>query len=192
MLCEFCQENQATVHIKKTINGSKQELILCENCAAEQGHLNGFSDPFSFHQFVFGMLGGENQQIQRPTILECPTCHLTMKEFKETGKFGCSNCYRTFENQLPNILKNFQGGNYTHQGKDPNKKRTIDSEQQVNETEVETDILSEVQSDSEKLSQLKLELQSCIAQERFEQAAVIRDAIHELEKRVMEANENVQ
>ena len=192
MHCQLCQENQATVHIKKTINGSKQELILCEKCAAEQGHLNGFSDPFLFHEFVFGMLGGENQQIQRPTILECPTCHLTMKQFKETGKFGCSNCYRTFENQLPNILKNFQGGNYTHQGKDPNKKRTLDLDRKVSEIETGVEIPTQVQSESEKLSQLKLELQSCISHERFEQAAVIRDAIHELEKRLMEANENVQ
>lgn len=190
MLCQFCQENQATVHIKKTINGSKQELVLCEKCAAEQGHLNGFSDPFLFHQFVFGILGGETQKIQRPTVPECPTCHLTMQEFRETGKFGCSNCYRIFENQLPGILKNFQGGNYIHQGKDPNKIGEKGRKQQVDEPKIETESSIKPLTDSEKIAQLKIELQSCIKLEKFERAAELRDAIHELEKGLKVGNEN--
>ncbi|MDF2558214.1 MAG: hypothetical protein K0R71_2042 [Bacillales bacterium] len=190
MLCQFCQENQATVHIKKTINGSKQELILCENCAADQGHLNGFTDPFSFHQFVFGILGGENQHIQRPTVLECPTCHLTMQGFKETGKFGCQNCYRIFESQLPGILKNFQGGNYTHQGKDSNRREKV-LKHQTDEHKNIAEIASKTGSVVGELARLKDELQTCIKQEKFEKAAELRDVIHEFEKRLKEANENV-
>lgn len=190
MLCQFCQENQATVHIKKTINGAKQELILCEKCAADQGHLNGFTDPFSFHQFVFGILGGDNHQIQRPNIPECPTCHLTLDEFRETGKFGCSNCYRIFENQLPGILKNFQGGNYLHKGKDPNRARNLEQKHQNETSKIKAESSIKTITDGEKLDQLKAELQTCIKQENFERAAELRDAVHDIEKKLKEANGN--
>ena len=37
MLCQNCGKNQATTHVKKTINGETTELHLCAACAAKQG-----------------------------------------------------------------------------------------------------------------------------------------------------------
>lgn len=37
MLCQSCQKNQATTHIKTIINGELTEYMLCPECAKKNG-----------------------------------------------------------------------------------------------------------------------------------------------------------
>jgi protein arginine kinase activator len=36
MLCQNCNEKEATVQLTKIVNGEKTELHLCEDCAAKK------------------------------------------------------------------------------------------------------------------------------------------------------------
>ena len=35
MLCEKCRKNEARINLVKILNGQKQEIWLCENCAKD-------------------------------------------------------------------------------------------------------------------------------------------------------------
>ena len=87
---------------------------------------------------------------------------MTFDDFSKTGRFGCSQCYSTFKNQMNPMLRRIHGKTF-HVGKVP--KRTggqLRIKQEIN--------------------RLKRELQEAVNAEEYERAAVIRDKIKELEQ----------
>ena len=48
MLCQNCKKNEATMHIKRVINGEATESHLCHNCAQSM-NVGGFFDDFSLN-----------------------------------------------------------------------------------------------------------------------------------------------
>ena len=47
MRCQHCNQNEATTFIKRNINGHKEEMHLCSECARELGVMNDFDfEPF--------------------------------------------------------------------------------------------------------------------------------------------------
>ena len=87
---------------------------------------------------------------------------MTYDEFRNTGKFGCSDCIDTFKQRLMPVVRNIQGYD-THAGKIP--KRAGGSYR--------------VQKDIEKL---KLQLKQAVEKEEYEKAAQLRDKIKEMEE----------
>ena len=65
MLCENCQQNPATIHLRTKINGQNREISLCQNCYQqlknEQGNINNMNNEF-FSDFddLFNALNGQN------------------------------------------------------------------------------------------------------------------------------------
>ena len=54
MKCTHCNINEANTHIKRVINGQKEEMYLCEECAKELGVMDEFKiEPFSIDS-IFG------------------------------------------------------------------------------------------------------------------------------------------
>ena len=52
MKCTHCHMNEANTHIQRIINGQKEEMYLCEDCARELGVMNDFRfEPFSTDSF---------------------------------------------------------------------------------------------------------------------------------------------
>ena len=49
----------------------------------------------------------------------CPTCKMTLKDIAHVGKFGCANCYATFKDDIVDIVRRVQGGQFEHVGKTP-------------------------------------------------------------------------
>ena len=45
MRCQHCNQNEATTFIKKNINGHKEEMHLCSECAKELGVMDEFRMP---------------------------------------------------------------------------------------------------------------------------------------------------
>ncbi len=162
MLCNECEKNNATVHITKILNGVKTESHLCEDCAKKQQAF--FNNNFSMESLLSGML---NEAFSEKCLCEndvCKTCGMTFNEFREIGKFGCSNCISTFKDRLIPAIKNLQGYD-VHTGKIPKKAGGK----------------YKVQMEIEKL---KKELRTKIEQEKYEDAAVIRDKIKEMENKI--------
>ena len=48
----------------------------------------------------------------------CPTCKMTLKDIAHVGKFG-ANCYATFKDDIVDIVRRVQGGQFEHVGKTP-------------------------------------------------------------------------
>lgn len=170
MFCERCQKRPATVHITKVVNQQKTEEHLCEVCAQEHSEL-GYSVVPSFpsiQQLFFTLL---NQPELVPGKLsvspggtkKCPECETSYSQFTQEGKFGCSECYQGFSDQLEHLLRRIHG-NTRHCGKVPRRGgRAISEKRQMDD--------------------LRAELKNAIRQEEFERAAVLRDRIREMEDR---------
>lgn len=168
MLCEDCGKNQATVHFTKIINGKVTELHLCESCAAEHKEFE-FNPSFSFHKFLTGLLDNV-QEGQMPIgygqEIKCDRCGMTYERFKQTGKFGCSSCYQAFREKLTPLFKRIHG-HEAHVGKVPKRAGgTLNVKREI--------------------ERLKNELDAKVQAEEFEQAAVIRDKIKELQNKISE------
>jgi len=90
----------------------------------------------------------------------CPKCGLTSKDFKESGRLGCPHCYRAFAAKLEPLVAKLHKG-VAHTGKSP-------------QGYVELEPVPDVQ-------ELRDQMERHVAQEEYEEAAVIRDRIRELE-----------
>jgi len=166
MKCQDCGQRQATLHFTKIINGEKTEFHICEHCAREKGDYSPGSNSFSIHHLLSGLLNFDpvtkSNTYQGPQKMSCKKCGMTFEQFARAGRFGCANCYDTFNSKLEPILKRVHSGNHTHHGKIPKR---IGGSIQVRK----------------KINQLKEALKYHIDQEEFEQAAIVRDQVRSLE-----------
>ncbi len=170
MLCEKCNQREATVHLNKIINNHKTEMYLCDVCASQEGVGNFYINPMDslFANFFNDSLnisddlimpngGRENQRRQR----HCPNCGMTEEKLFKNGKLGCAECYEVFKDKLDELLKQIHGNN-VHCGKKPRTAIRAENKSLAVNDEIE---------------QLKIKMQKAIEQEDFEQAAVLRDKI---------------
>lgn len=160
MLCSRCHKNEANVYYSQVVNGQKQELHICSQCAKEL-NLSAGTGLFSVDNFINGFLGkGFYNAItpqQTPTQTACSSCGLSLDGFARTGRFGCPSCYEVFKPYLPEMLKKIHGS-AAHTGKVPVR---LQGKVRIRN----------------RLEELKLELAKAIANEEFERAAVLRDEI---------------
>ncbi|NUK31879.1 UvrB/UvrC motif-containing protein [Parageobacillus sp. VR-IP] len=179
MICQECKQRPATMHFTKIINGEKTEFHLCEQCAKEHGDMFMFyeNDDFSLNNLLAGLLNFQTPMKEMatntfsgPNILQCETCKMTYHQFIQIGRFGCSDCYRTFARYLPPILKRLHSGNTTHSGKIPKRK-------------------GGVLHLRKQIFVLKQKLQELVAREEFEKAAEVRDQIRSLEYQLRQRGE---
>ncbi|MBR3163669.1 MAG: UvrB/UvrC motif-containing protein [Clostridia bacterium] len=184
MLCENCGKREANVKYTQIINGEKKEMHLCEECSEKLGIGNmEFKMPISFSSF----LGDFFDEFENDTLLpefdpikalKCDSCGMTFEDFMNTGKFGCANCYNAFESKIDPILKNIQGAN-RHVGRLGKIEPAIDLNVQENIKDEKTNNTEKEEENNQisKVERLKLELQKAIEEERYEDAAKIRDEI---------------
>lgn len=162
MICEQCGKRPASVHITRVENGKKTDMHLCEQCAMQK-NLLGFSTSFSINDLLAGLLNsGGVHPVKMDTVreLKCNVCGLSYSKFRETGRFGCSNCYKVFGERLNPLFKKVHG-NTNHTGKIPSR----------------TGGAIKIQKEIERL---KRELDEAIRNEEYEKAATIRDRIRAL------------
>ncbi|MBM7704997.1 UvrB/UvrC motif-containing protein [Metabacillus iocasae] len=173
MICQQCQERPATLHFTKVINGQKSEMHICEYCAKENGEISIHTNSgFSINNLLAGLLNLDkpftettSKSFTNNEIKQCPTCGMTYPQFAEIGRFGCADCYTTFKQPLTPFLKRLHGGNYSHNGKIPNR---IGSNLHL----------------KKELEAMRLKLKEYIEKEEFEEAAKLRDQIRSLEKKL--------
>lgn len=159
MLCEKCGINHATTHIKTVVNGVIKEYNLCSACAANEGYsTNGLAS-------VLASMFGEISNVELSKYqTKCSICGRTFSDIAKTGKVGCSECYDTFYDQLLPYLKKVHGST-AHVGKTPETAPSVEK------------------TPKSTLEDLKNELSRLVAEEKYEQAAVVRDKIKELEEK---------
>lgn len=173
MKCTHCNQREATTHIRKVINGKKEEMHLCKECAEELGVMDEFDfEPFTTDSFFGNLLGAGVAALNSLTGVErCGYCGSSFNDIVNSGKVGCAHCYDKFESKLnPSIEK--LHGRTKHVGKHVTY---------VEEKE-EPEKAEEAPKKISKLDELKQELKQAVKEQRFEDAAVIRDKINDLTK----------
>ena len=160
MLCEKCGKHNATTHIRTVVNGVVSEINLCPYCAEKEGY--DTMPHNSLASMLASMLGESLNGGIGEQRLRCSVCGADFNDIAKTGKVGCANCYKTFNNELLPYLKRVHGST-RHIGKIPNKAPLM-----VIPTEDTVDTL-------------RLELNRLVSEERYEEAAIVRDKIRKLE-----------
>lgn len=177
MLCSNCGKNEANVRYTRIINGQKTEFALCEECAKKVGLDDiDFSMPINFSNFLSDFFDDDAllPSFAKVGVEKCPKCGLTYNEFVNNGKFGCGECYNAFSDRLDAILKNLHGS-YKHTGRAP---KNIVKEIDIQKEETQAKKVDEKQ---EKIDKLNKDLQKAIKEERYEDAAKIRDEIKKIQ-----------
>lgn len=162
MQCEECSKRPATVHIIKIENGTKSDMHLCDQCAAQKNPIT-LKANFSMQDLVAGLLKSGSVGPFKVDIVhdtKCNVCGLTYIKFKANGKFGCSNCYKVFGERLNPLFKRLHG-NIIHRGKLPSKAG------------------SKIKQ-AREIEKLQQELNTAVFSEEYEKAAELRDKIREL------------
>ncbi len=190
MLCQNCGKNEANVKYTQIINGVKKQMNLCEECAKKLGIEDiSFNMPsIDFSNFLGGMFGEEMDDfipsLIKPQTLLCDKCGSSYEDFIESGKFGCDECYNTFESQIDALLKNIHGIN-RHVGRKGKNIAKIGGgkEEKANTNNEEEKRENNKNTDKQiKLKELQERLKKEIEEERYEDAAITRDEIKKLEK----------
>lgn len=171
MLCQHCNKNEATTHIKKNINGQREEMHLCSECAKELGVMDEFRMPsmneFFSDSFLGNFLGaGVAAMNSIAGVDRCSTCGSSFNDIVKGGHLGCSDCYDKFGDRLEPSIRKIHGktkhiGKFiSYDEKEEPKKAEKKSEPQVDPVE-----------------NLRAQLETAIKEQRFEDAAVLRDKI---------------
>lgn len=173
MLCERCKERDATVHLTEIIKNVKSEVHLCEVCAREIG-LNAQLSSFSLS--VPDMLSflDVNEIDENGDTTACASCGYTFIDYKKNGKLGCPDCYRYLKSSLYPVMTNYHGS-AQHVGKVPMNF--------VEQGSRGVMLLEKVRSRTSTMTvtEMKKKLEEAVREERYEDAAVLRDRIQEIE-----------
>lgn len=160
MKCQQC-DNPATIHLTDIVQNKKRELHLCRPCAEAQNLVKAqdLNLPAILQSFLGQHVGQQMEELAR---LACPDCGIRYMEFRAQGRLGCPRDYEVFQAGLVPLLQRIHR-NERHAGKVPRCHRP-------------TALLVE-------LTELRRQLQTAVAEERYEAAAQLRDRLREKEGR---------
>ncbi len=161
MLCDQCKERDAVVHLTQIVESAVTQLHLCEKCAAERGVETTIATP---KHPLGDFLKAVQQQAMLPSAesTKCAACGMTLKDFRATGRLGCSRCYGAFAVSLRELLRRVHGSaqhaGRTYSGPQPAPWQRANSLRELNDR-----------------------LKRAIEQEAFEDAASLRDQLRGME-----------
>lgn len=177
MMCEDCGVRAATFHLMTIINGEKVERNLCSVCMAKhQKQIPGmdFSNLAGILNSILENKVGQDKNEVDPEVAQitCEQCGMTYGDFQKCGMLGCANCYKAFRTPMSALLQRIHG-NTQHAGRIPDG--------------VHSGVSIRINID-----RLKQKLKTAIADEEYEQAAKIRDAIRALNIQLERQKEDIR
>lgn len=167
MKCDFC-DTKATVFLTQLVEGQMKKVCLCDACAKERG----VTDPtgFSLADLLLGGLPGGPGTAPVTAVAgttagngrKCETCGFTLEDLRRVRRFGCSDCYSTFADEVAQMVRGLHKGT-RHVGKVPEG-------------------LMAQQYRHQRIEELQSRLDQAVASESYEEAAGIRDEIRNLDE----------
>jgi protein arginine kinase activator len=167
MQCENCHEREACVQLTQVSGGELTKMHLCERCAAEKGVESAASvEQNPFAKLVAASMAGKGQGDKSLGVLAgssaaCSRCGATLQDFRETGRLGCPECYRSFEGPLRDLLRRLHGST-VHVGKRYTEPGAQDDPRR-------------------REAELREQLRLAVETENFELAAELRDRLRVME-----------
>lgn len=170
MLCDICKKNEAVLHIQEVSSEGKKVINLCNECAEKHSQADAVFkiSGFNFFDVIEDIkkLSEKVGKSKKDSSLRCAKCGWSFQNIDENnGLLGCDKCYETFNNVVDSAVK------YIHRSRIHTGKRPHNSKTDIPELRLE------------KVRKLEMELQSAVAAEEYERAAVIRDEIAVLKKK---------
>jgi protein arginine kinase activator len=159
--CQICGQ-PANVHLTDIVGKKKRVTHLCESCAREKNLISDDATPQlnlqPLLQLIMGQMGVEpNKPAQiDPTQMVCDECGLKYAQFKAEGRLGCAHDYDAFRTAMNPLLERIHRDLY-HAGKVPSRFKR--------------------QTKQADLAELKAKLAAAVQDERYEEAARLRDLI---------------
>lgn len=101
---------------------------------------------------------------QQRDMQTCPSCGTSYGEFRKSGLLGCADCYKAFKQSINIVLGNIHGSS-EYKGKIPTGRNA-----EYTALKAKREIIT-----------LREQLAAAVRLENYEQAAVIRDRIRDLE-----------
>lgn len=151
----------------KEVQPKKVDTVKAQSFEEEptwQQNQDDMEGSFVIKQILQHLASKHGIQLENLNVREekrCPNCHMTIKDIAYKGKFGCAQCYTTFKEDIVDIVRRVQGGQFEHVGKTP--------------------VSSEKKMALKKLIEQKNKyLQELVEKQAFEEAAVVRDEINAL------------
>jgi protein arginine kinase activator len=164
--CNQCGK-PATVHITHIINGKFQKVNLCEECAQGEGMSEvGEGALTDLLQQVVGGLGEENLA-DGDVGTKCPDCGYSLAQLRSSGRVGCPDCYAHFQALIKPSLRSMHKRT-EHTGKIPIRSLKRHG------------VLK-------RIRELTEEMQLAVREERYEDAARLRDELNEFKKMSQES-----
>jgi protein arginine kinase activator len=148
MLCENCGQKEAKVTLVLYVNKKISRLYVCEDCAESLAN--------AIREIP------EEEMRPRDIEIKCPSCGLSLKEFRTTFTLGCPGCYEHF---LPFFTDLFE--RVIH--------RSSFQGERINPENFKGYLNS-------RIEKLKKELQELTEREEFREAIKVRDMIYKLEE----------
>jgi protein arginine kinase activator len=154
VICEICQKQDASVHLKQVVDGAVREMYICQSCAKA----GGFQMPpaLGLTDLFFGLAAKKEDKPAAGKDRTCPACHMRGSDFQKTSRLGCAACYQIFSDDLAPMIEGMHKG-VRHVGKVPKREAL------------------EVSS-----AGLREALSRAVAAQNFEEAARLRDEIRML------------
>jgi protein arginine kinase activator len=166
MLCDNCKERDAVINLTQVEHDSKVTLHLCEQCAQQKGVETGgtvLKSPLGGFLTALGKGGGGAALLPSATDgLRCSACGATLRDFRDSGRLGCDQCYITFDFHLRDLLRRLHGSSQ-HVGERYEQPGVDDADPKG------------------RLLELRAQLRRAVESENFELAAELRDRLRVLE-----------
>ena len=161
MMCEDCNEKEATIRLTTIVNGEKIEKNLCATCMAKIKQQFPTLELWGFAGLLSGFLDAVKTEKPEPTPdITCGRCQTTYAGFVKSGLLGCADCYQSFREPLEKLLKGIHGQT-RHTGRAPG----------VSSGDLPLKMT---------LDRMRQQLAEAIETEEYEKAAGLRDQIRAL------------
>ena len=163
MLCSNCGTKDANFHYKYMNNGRVTELHLCSDCARELGYVKDNDSIFNIGNFLGDFISAPKVAQTHSVAAKCPDCGTTYDFLRRSGFVGCDKCYEVFAKPVEMMLSKLQPSTI-HKGKlSGTEGKKIEREN--------------------TLKELKDALKRAVIDEKYEEAAVLRDKIKAYEEK---------
>ena len=162
----ICKKRPATNIIKETVNGQSVEFCFCNECASKVNLDNNYNIFLSniFNDFTDNFYN-EDSLFEKPRPKKVCKCGCTEEDIINSGRFGCSECYKTFSDLVDQYVQRLGGKTYS--GTMPNH--------------VETENQKPL-SKEEQMKKLQTQLNEAIAKKDYKKADEISNQIIDLNK----------
>ena len=158
MKCDKCGK-PSVYHSTLIVNGVSTTTNLCRDCAVKEGV---FETPTSIFDDMFNVFTNF-EPFEQISDISCPVCKTSLREFKNSQKLGCPNCYDAFRDEIAKVVKRIAP--YSSHKQDKIQTNDSDKSQDV----------------ADKIAKLREELSLAVKEERYEDAGKIKKQIQKLE-----------